>query len=155
MKLSRILSNQNGVSRRQARLLIASGRVTVNDVACGDPAAELDRFSSVKVDGEIVQKAEPGHYLMLHKPAGFLSATLDHTHTTVMELVAPELREDLHIAGRLDRASTGLLILTNDGRWYRQLHEPLLNNPKIHPGLTTNPHSHDPPTPTREETGMG
>lgn len=139
MKLSRILSNRNGVSRRQANFLIASGRVAVNNVTCRDSAAEVDRFSSVQVDGKPLQAAEPCHYLMLHKPAGFLSATTDDTHSTVMELLAPDLRTDLHIAGRLDRASTGLLILTNDGRWSRQLTEPRIKIPKVYRVRTARP----------------
>ncbi|MCD1647784.1 pseudouridine synthase [Marinobacter adhaerens] len=152
MKLSRILSNQNGVSRRNANFLIASGRVAVNDVICRDPAAEVDRFSWVRMDGEIIQEAGACHYLMLHKPAGFLSATLDDTHRTVMELIAPELREDLHIAGRLDRASTGLLILTNDGRWSRQLTEPRIKIPKVYRVGTAYPIS--PETPHRFAEGI-
>lgn len=139
MKLSRILSNRNGVSRRNANFLIASGRVTVNGVTCRDPAAEVDRFSCVRMDGDIIQEAETSHYLMLHKPAGFLSATYDDTHRTVMELIAPELRQDLHIAGRLDRASTGLLILTNDGRWSRRLTEPRIKIPKVYRVSTAYP----------------
>lgn len=139
MKLSRILSNRNGVSRRQANFLIASGRVTVNNHPCREAAAEVDRFSSVHVDGETVQAADFGHYLMLHKPAGFLSATLDSTHRTVMELIAPDLHPDLHIAGRLDRSSTGLLILTNDGRWSRQLTEPRIKIPKVYRVTTKRP----------------
>lgn len=152
MKLSRILSNRNGVSRRHANFLIASGRVAVNDVTCRDPAAEVDRFSSVRIDGEIIREAAPCHYLMLHKPAGFLSATLDDTHRTVMELIAPDLREDLHIAGRLDRASTGLLILTNDGRWSRQLTEPRIKIPKVYRVSTAYPIS--PETPHRFAEGI-
>jgi 16S rRNA pseudouridine516 synthase len=139
MKLSRILSNRNGISRKQANRLIASGRVSVDEITCTEPAVEVDRFSSVQLDGEPLQVAKPCHYLMLHKPAGFLSATLDNTHRTVMELIAPELRPDLHIAGRLDRASTGLLVLTNDGRWSRQLTEPRIKIPKVYRVTTERP----------------
>lgn len=152
MKLSRILSNQNNTSRRQANFMIASGRVAVNGVTCRDPAAEVDRFASVRIDDKIIQEADPCHYLMLHKPAGFLSATLDDTHRTVMELIAPELRKDLHIAGRLDRASTGLLILTNDGRWSRQLTEPRIKIPKVYRVGTAYPIS--PETPHRFAEGV-
>ncbi|MCW8978770.1 MAG: 16S rRNA pseudouridine(516) synthase, partial [Marinobacter sp.] len=63
MKLSRILSNRNDISRRQANFLIASGRVAVNDVTCRDAAAEVDRFSCVRMDGDIIQEAEACHYL--------------------------------------------------------------------------------------------
>jgi len=80
---------------------------------------------------------------MLHKPAGYLSATADKIHKTVMELIDPELRKDLHIAGRLDRASTGLLILTNDGTWSRRLTEPRVKLPKVYRVTTVEPVSTD------------
>jgi 16S rRNA pseudouridine516 synthase len=76
---------------------------------------------------------------MLNKPRGFLSATADDIHPTVMELIAPTLRQDLHIAGRLDRSSTGLLILTNDGHWSRQLTEPRVKIPKVYKVSTAYP----------------
>jgi len=152
MKLSRILSNHKDISRKQANWLIASGRVTVNGTICTDGAAEIERFASVKVDGSTLQAAEPAHYLMLHKPAGFLSATSDNNHRTVMDLITPELHPDLHIAGRLDRASTGLLILTNDGRWSRQLTEPRIKIPKVYRVGTAYPVS--PETPHRFAEGI-
>ncbi|MBS8240934.1 pseudouridine synthase [Marinobacter lipolyticus] len=139
MKLSRILSNQNGVSRKQANRLIAAGLATVNGQVCTDAATEVDRFASVVVEGKTLQAGEPAIYLMLHKPAGYLSATEDDEHPTVMELLAPDLRPGLHIAGRLDRASTGLLILTNDGLWSRRLTEPRIKLPKIYRVSTAYP----------------
>lgn len=139
MKLSRILSNQNGVSRKQANRLIAAGLATVNGHVCTDAATEVDRFASVVVEGKTLQAGEPAIYLMLHKPAGYLSATEDDEHPTVMELVAPDLRPGLHIAGRLDRASTGLLILTNDGLWSRRLTEPRIKLPKVYRVSTAYP----------------
>ncbi|MEC7376289.1 MAG: pseudouridine synthase [Pseudomonadota bacterium] len=143
MKLSRILSNRNGISRQQANALIAAGRVTIDGVACREPAREVSRFARVLVDNEPFQAGEQAHYLMLNKPAGVLSATRDQTHTTVLELIAPELRAGLHIAGRLDRASTGLLILTNDGAWSRRLTEPVVRIPKVYRVTTRDPISAD------------
>ncbi|PPK53108.1 pseudouridine synthase [Marinobacter persicus] len=139
MKLSRILSNRNGVSRKQANALIASGRVRVNDRVCRTPAQEVDRFSTVRLDGEIIQAGEAERYLMLNKPAGYLSATVDDIHQTVLELIAPELRWHLHIAGRLDRSSTGLLILTSNGHWSRKLTEPVVKIPKVYRVTTAHP----------------
>lgn len=139
MKLSRILSNQNGVSRKQANRLIAAGLATVNGQVCTDAATEVDRFASVVVEGKTLQAGEPAIYLMLNKPAGYLSATEDDEHPTVMELLAPDLRPGLHIAGRLDRASTGLLILTNDGLWSRRLTEPRIKLPKVYRVSTAYP----------------
>lgn len=132
MKLSRILSNQNDISRRQANLLLAAGRVTIDGVVYREGSLDISRFREVRIDQHIIQYAEPAHYLMLHKPAGYLSATLDEQHPTVMELIESGLRPQLHIGGRLDRASTGLLILSSDGLWTRRLTEPRIKIPKVY-----------------------
>lgn len=139
MKLSRILSNRNGVSRKQANALIAAGRATINGSVCTEASVNVDRFASVAVDDTIIQQGAEARYLMLHKPAGYLSATEDKVHSTVLDLIAPELRAGLHIAGRLDRATTGLLILTNDGTWSRRLTEPRIRIPKVYRVTTAYP----------------
>ncbi|HCW89451.1 MAG TPA: 16S rRNA pseudouridine(516) synthase, partial [Marinobacter sp.] len=130
MMLSRIISNQNGISRQRANALIAAGKVTVDGRVCRDARENVDRFARVAVEGRTIRQAMPACYLMLNKPAGYLSATEDDIHPTVMELLDPGIREGLHLAGRLDRASTGLLILTNDGQWSRRLTEPAVRIPK-------------------------
>ncbi|MEQ9547017.1 MAG: pseudouridine synthase [Marinobacter sp.] len=143
MKLSRILSNQNGVSRKQANALIAAGRAMVNGKVCTNASLDVDRFTTVAVDDKVIQPGSQAHYLMLNKPAGYLSATVDAVHPTVLDLIAPDLRTDLHIAGRLDRATTGLLILTNDGIWSRGLTEPRVRIPKVYRVTTAYPLSPD------------
>ncbi len=147
MKLSRILSNQNGVSRKQANALIAAGRVTVNDTVCTEASMDTDRFATVAVDGSIVQ-----HGTEAHKPAGYLSATEDKVHPTVLDLIAPDLRSGLHIAGRLDRATTGLLILTNNGTWSRGLTDPKVRIPKVY--LVTTAYPMSPETADRFAEGI-
>lgn len=138
MKLSRILSNQNGVSRKQANALIAGGTVAIDGDCCRDPAREVSIFEQVTHSGRIIQQGITAHYLMMNKPAGILSATRDPAHKTVVDLVNPAIA-DLHIAGRLDRASTGLLILTNNGQWSRWLTDPLLRKPKVYRVRTARP----------------
>lgn len=142
MRLDRFLSRLSGHSCSQARQLISSGRVGVDGEAVRQPGHTIDRFSEVVLDGTRLQGL-PRHYLMLNKPAGILSATRDSVHATVMELVPAELQEQLHIAGRLDRASTGLLILTSDGHWSRRLTEPGLKTPKVYRVRTREPVSAD------------
>ena len=68
----------------------------------------------------------PSHrlYLMLNKPRGVLCATQDAHHPTVIDLLHHPFKQELHIVGRLDFNSTGLVLLTNDGRWSRQLSLP-------------------------------
>ena len=69
---------------------------------------------------------------MMHKPTGVVSATRDDRHKTVIDLLDRADRSELHITGRLDFNSSGLLLLTNDGRWSRQLSSPQSNISKLY-----------------------
>ncbi|MEM6915654.1 MAG: pseudouridine synthase [Verrucomicrobiota bacterium] len=64
------------------------------------------------------------HYLMFHKPVGILSATKDKNHETVLDFIDCPEKESLHLAGRLDRSSSGLILLTNDGTWSQSFTAP-------------------------------
>ncbi|TVP88126.1 MAG: pseudouridine synthase [Pseudomonadaceae bacterium] len=132
MRLDRLLSNQNGISRQTARELLRQGRVRVDNQVCHDGLHEITRFMQVTLDQHCLQAAQPAYYLMLHKPAGYLSATQDPQHPTVLELLPAELRAQLHLAGRLDRSTTGLMLLTNDGLWSRQLTSPSAKLAKVY-----------------------
>lgn len=121
MRLDRFLAQHTPHGRRGIRPMLAAGRVMVDGVIEKNTQCEIGEFTRVELDGEILQN-KPAVYLMLHKPAGYLSATSDAQHPTVMELI--DSPATLHIAGRLDRATTGLLLLTNDGKWSRQLTDP-------------------------------
>ncbi len=131
MRLDRFLTRRGTHSCREISRILTDGRVAVGGKieTCG--LAKIDRFTRIELDGEILQRHEAVH-LMLHKPAGYLSATTDPLHPTVMELIDAALREGLHLAGRLDRASTGLLLLTNDGRWSKRVTDPVEGIPKIY-----------------------
>ena len=83
----------------------------------------VEEFSLVIYDGQVLQ-SNTAHYLMLHKPKGVVSATKDTQHKTVIDLLDVAYKDELHIVGRLDLNSTGLLLLTNDGRWSRALMSP-------------------------------
>lgn len=123
MRLDRFLTRRGTHSCKEIGRLLADGRVRVDGEAETSGLRRISRFSRIELDGEILQEQE-AVYLMLHKPAGHLSATTDPQHPTVIELIDHPLRAELHLAGRLDRASTGLLLLTNDGRWSKQVTEP-------------------------------
>ena len=131
MRLDRFIALHTEHSQQTARLLIAAGRVRVDERVVRDGQQLIDRFTTVQLD-DIVLQRHTALYLMLHKPAGYLSATCDPVHPTVMELLAEPLRQQLHLAGRLDRSTTGLLILTNDGLWSRRLTEPGRRIPKVY-----------------------
>ena len=119
-RLDRFISNRAGVNRRDVRALLASGRVCLNGRTAREINQVVDQFSHITLDGEVLQD-NAATYLMLNKPCGVVSATRDDSHRTVIDLLDASARPGLHIAGRLDYNSTGLLLLTNDGRWSKRL----------------------------------
>ncbi len=130
MRLDRFLANLPTCNRQQARLMLAQRRVRLDGQVASDPLTEVRAFSRVELDDEVLQAGHPPRYLMLHKPAGCVSATHDPQHPTVMDLLPAALAQGLHIAGRLDFNTTGLMILTNDGQWSRRLTQPITKLPK-------------------------
>lgn len=132
MRLDRFLGNLPRFSRKQVRLLLISGRVRVDGTVARDPLHEVREFSRVQLDDELLQAGKPARYFMLHKPMGYVSATQDDQHPTVLDLLKVPDRHDLHIAGRLDFNTTGLMLLTNDGQWSRRLTQPQTKLPKVY-----------------------
>jgi len=110
----------------------------VDGCVATDTQQLIDEFSHISFDGQILQANTP-LYLMMNKPAGVVSATKDSQHKTVIDLLNQTKRHDLHIVGRLDFNSTGLLLLTNDSRWSRQLMKPEKKVPKLYRVTVTQP----------------
>jgi 16S rRNA pseudouridine516 synthase len=138
MRLDRFLTRRTGLSGREISRRIADGDLLVDGTVALSGLCEIGPFTRVEMNGEALQAREVV-YLMLHKPAGYLSATADPQHPTVIELIDHPLRSELHLAGRLDRASTGLVLLTNDGRWSKRVTEPLEEISKIYRVTTRDP----------------
>lgn len=132
MRVDRFLSNLPQFNRKQVRLLLAERRVTVDGVAVSDPHHEVREFSLVCVDDDVLQAGKPARYFMLHKPQGCVSATSDPQHPTVLDLLDEPDKAELHIAGRLDFNTTGLMLITNDGQWSRRLTQPQTKLPKVY-----------------------
>ncbi|MEP5764383.1 MAG: 16S rRNA pseudouridine(516) synthase [Halieaceae bacterium] len=122
-RLDRHLSSHLAIKRSDVRLLLAQGRVEVDGAIATDISQVINQFSDVRCDGQTTQ-AGTARYLMLNKPAGVVSATTDDKHGTVIDLLDQTWKDQLHIVGRLDFNSTGLVLLTNDGQWSRQLSLP-------------------------------
>ena len=138
MRLDRFLTRHTGHPHKKVLRLLAARRVTVHGEPVQDNRREIDGFTPVAVDGTVLPFRE-ALYFMLHKPAGHLSATSDPEHPTVIALIDHPQRTKLHLAGRLDRASTGLLLLTNNGHWSKNITEPGRKVPKTYLVETRDP----------------
>ncbi len=115
MRLDKYLAETAQCTRSEAKTLLQKGRVTVNGAVCKKGDAQLKAGDAVAVDGKTLQY-QKFVYLMLNKPAGVVSASTDKRDTTVVDLVGGAYpRRELFPAGRLDKTSTGFVLLTDDG----------------------------------------
>jgi 16S rRNA pseudouridine516 synthase len=131
MRLDQFIAHCTPLSRKEAKRAIARGRVTIRGLPCRDAGEKITEDCPVCLDDEGLHR--PGErYLMLNKPAGVVSATTDADHPTALDLLPPELIRDLHIAGRLDLDTTGLLLLTTDGQWSHRITSPRTDCPKVY-----------------------
>jgi len=122
-RLDRLLARLLTISQDAVPALLAQQRVCVNGEVATARDLIVDGFSVIHVDGRVLQD-QPPVYVLLHKPRGVLSATRDALHPVATALIDHPAAAALHIAGRLDRQASGLLLLTNDGRWSRRLSSP-------------------------------
>lgn len=130
-RLDKILSQSGKLSRKEAGRAIKEGRVSVNGAQATDAGRKIEREGAViLLDGEEVC-AEEYRYFVMNKPGGLLSATENERDKTVLDIMsAEERRLGLFPAGRLDKDTTGLLILTNDGDFAHRMLSPKYKVPK-------------------------
>ena len=131
MRLDYFVANATTLSRRDAKKAISAGRIRVDGQTCRKPASPVAAGTRVSLDDQWLSL--PGErYLMLYKPAGVVSATTDSQQPTVLDLLPADVRHGLHIAGRLDADTTGLLLLTTDGQWSHRITSPRVKCPKTY-----------------------
>jgi 16S rRNA pseudouridine516 synthase len=132
MRLDRFLSNLPRFSRKDVRFVLVGKRIKVDGLIVSDPHHDVREFSRVECDDDVLQAGKPARYFILHKPMGCVSATIDPQHPTVLDLLDEPEKENLHIAGRLDFNTTGLMLITNDGVWSRRLTQPQTKIAKVY-----------------------
>ena len=132
-RLDKFLCDSGAGTRSQVKLILKSGRVTVDGAVERDNSRKIDPAKqTICLDGEVLS-GKRRIVLMLNKPAGFVTATEDKNDRTVMELLPPEIRaQDVKPVGRLDKATEGLLLFTNDGDLLHRLISPKKEVPKIY-----------------------
>ncbi len=131
-RLDKRLASTGKWSRKEARELIRAGRAAVDGQVCRAPEAKVDEGAAVTVDGAPAGAGGPV-YLMLNKPAGMVSSTDEPGQPTVLDLLGEELRGlGIFPAGRLDKDTEGLLLLTNDGALAHRLLSPKRHVDKVY-----------------------
>ena len=132
-RLDKLMASTGRWSRREAKILIKEGRVLVDGMPAVSGDDKVDpAVSEILVDGEDLGY-QTFTYVMLHKPAGILTATEDKRQQTVLDLLSPELRKQgLFPVGRLDKDTEGLLLMTNDGDLAHRLLAPKSHVDKVY-----------------------
>ena len=126
------LADTGAASRREAKMYIRRGEVTVDGVPAAAPEQKIAETAVVCLRGQPLHY-QTYHYYMLHKPSGVLTATSDRSQPTVLDLFPPELqRFGLVPAGRLDKDTTGLLLITDDGDYVHRVITPKKHVPKVY-----------------------
>ena len=132
IRLDKYLADTGAASRREAKAYIRRGEVTVDGVPARAPEQKVAETAVVCLRGQPL-RYQAYHYYMLHKPAGILTATADRSQPTVLDLFPPELRRfGLVPAGRLDKDTTGLLLITDDGDYVHRVITPKKHVPKVY-----------------------
>ncbi len=132
-RLDKFLADRGVGTRSQVKLLLKAGRVTVDGTVARESSRKIDPAAQqICLDGQVLGENRV-LVVMLNKPAGYVTATEDPVEKTVMELLPPELKNrDLKPVGRLDKATEGLLLFTNDGQLLHRLISPKKEVPKVY-----------------------
>ncbi|MFO7256046.1 MAG: pseudouridine synthase [Bacteroidota bacterium] len=132
IRLNRYIANSGVCSRREADNLIRMGVITVNGKVVTELGYKVNPGDNVRYEGKLLTAEKPV-YILMNKPKGYLTTTRDpKERDTVMALIGNKVRERIYPVGRLDRNTTGLLLLTNDGELAEKLSHPSHNVKKIY-----------------------
>jgi len=130
MRINKYIAHATRLSRRGADTAIAEGRVEVNDKT-PERGADIGPEDVVTINGRPISSDVKTQTIMLHKPAGYICSRDGQGSLTVFDLLPPEYQH-LNPIGRLDKDSSGLLLLTNDGQLAQELTHPSHKKPKIY-----------------------
>ncbi|OGI04839.1 MAG: hypothetical protein A2Y25_04440 [Candidatus Melainabacteria bacterium GWF2_37_15] len=131
IRLNKYLASCGLASRREADELIKAGKVIVNDKVVDTPGVSITEKDIIKVNGKVI-KPEKKEYVIFNKPPGYITSSEDEKRRKTIYDVLPEKYKGLKPAGRLDKDTSGLLILTNDGELINKLTHPKNKVPKVY-----------------------
>lgn len=132
MRINKYIAQGGKYSRRNADELVVAGKVTVNDKVITELGWEIRRRDVVKVEGQIVKALETFEYVRFYKPVGYITTKSDEKGRKTIYDIIPEDYRHLKPVGRLDKDSSGLILLTNDGDLINALTHPSIKVPKVY-----------------------
>ncbi len=133
MRLNKFVAHAGICSRRKAADLVKAGEVSVNGEVEINPAYEIQEDDVISYQGKVIEVEKNKVYLLLNKPKNYVTTLSDERdRKTVMDLVKNKVKERIYPVGRLDRMTTGLLLLTNDGDLAKKLTHPSHGVKKIY-----------------------
>lgn len=131
MRLDKFIAHATGLSRSEVKKHLKGRAIRVNEQVVPQGAMILGKDDRVTLNQQPLSIAPP-RYFMLYKPAGVVCANSDAEHPTVIDLMEEPQADSLQIAGRLDKDTTGLVLLTDDGQWNHQLTSPARGKQKTY-----------------------
>lgn len=122
-RLDKFLCDNSPLTRSLAKKAINKGQVTVNQQITINPASKVKPQDTIALNDQIIDVIGL-RYIMLNKPTNYICSTIDEQYPSVLRLIDIEQSEKLHIAGRLDADTTGLVLITDDGQWSHNVTSP-------------------------------
>lgn len=131
MRLDKFICKSTALNIQQATDTIAAGLLFVNNEVILQPNTQVHENNAIMLHGERLV-LRPFRYLMLHKPANTVCSNSDEAYPSIFNALHIENSDELHIAGRLDADTTGLVLATDDGRWSFNIIRPNQSCPKVY-----------------------
>lgn len=116
MRLDKYLCKSTDLTKPEAVQQIQNGKVSVNSVVVLDRSTQVHESNAILFNGDALTLRE-FRYILMHKPAGTICSNIDEVYPSLFNYIEIEKASELHIAGRLDADTTGLVLITDDGRW--------------------------------------
>ena len=123
MRIDKFLAQSTGLSRKEVHRLMHAGKITLEGEVIKNTGQHVSEDADILMDGFPVE-APRDYYLMLYKPEGFVCSNQDGNHPSVLNLVELPRADELTICGRLDVDTTGLVLITSDGKWAHRVTSP-------------------------------
>ncbi|WP_049722008.1 16S rRNA pseudouridine(516) synthase RsuA [Gilvimarinus polysaccharolyticus] len=138
MRLDKYIAHCTGAGRKEVKRWLHAEQVTVAGTTVKNSGQKITPEQTVLLNGQTLQYPSP-RYLMLNKPAGVVCANDDGEHPTVLDCLGDTDTRDLQIAGRLDKDTTGLVLITDDGQWNHKITAPRAAKDKVYWVTTAEP----------------